>query len=60
MVGTARVRRYTAAVEDMDAKCGVMPDYPVEISPEDIIEGRDAVMEYALSLINNSGEPDEN
>ncbi|MEE4257760.1 MAG: S41 family peptidase [Bacteroidales bacterium] len=60
MVGTARVRRYTAAVEDMDAMCGVMPDYPVEIGPGDIIEGRDAVMEYALSLINNTRDSKQN
>lgn len=53
MVGTARVRRYTAAVEDMDAMSGVMPDYPVELSQKDIIEGRDAVMEFAIDLIDD-------
>ena len=53
MVGTARVRRYTAAVKGMDPKRGVMPDYPVELTQNDIIEGRDAVMEFALSLINS-------
>ncbi len=53
MVGTARVRRYTAAVRDMDAMSGVMPDYPIELTQNDIIEGRDAVMEFAFSLINS-------
>ena len=50
MVGTARVRRYTAAVKGMDPRRGIIPDYPVEPTPEDLISGRDAVLEYALSL----------
>ncbi|GET22119.1 S41 family peptidase [Prolixibacter denitrificans] len=50
MVGTARVRRYTAAVKNMDPKRGIIPDYPVELTQQDIIDGRDAVLEYALKL----------
>jgi C-terminal processing protease CtpA/Prc len=50
MVGTARVRRYTAAVKNMDPERGIIPDYPVELSREDIINTRDAILEYALML----------
>lgn len=50
MVGTARVMRYTAAVKGMDPRRGVIPDYPVEPTRDDLIKGRDAVLEYALSL----------
>jgi len=50
MVGTARVMRYTAAVKNMDPRRGVIPDYPVKLSEQDMISGRDAVLEYALSL----------
>ena len=50
MVGTARVIRYTAAVKGMDPRRGVLPDFPVEPTQEDLILGRDAVLEYALSL----------
>jgi hypothetical protein len=50
MVGTARVMRYTAAVRDMDPRRGILPDYPVDPTPEDLIHGRDPVLEYALSL----------
>jgi len=50
MVGTARVMRYTAAVKGMDPRQGILPDYPVEPSQEDLIRGRDTVLEYALSL----------
>ena len=53
MVGTARVRRYSAAVKNMDAMSGVRPDYPVELTQNDIIEGRDAVMDFAFSLIKS-------
>ncbi|MGC9342482.1 MAG: hypothetical protein ACP5E3_07275, partial [Bacteroidales bacterium] len=52
MVGTARVMRYTAAVKDMDPRRGVLPDYRVELSTEDIVDGRDVVMEYVINYIN--------
>lgn len=50
MVGTARVRRYTAAVMNMDPKRGVIPDYIVEPSQKDIVNGYDVVKNYALEL----------
>jgi hypothetical protein len=50
MVGTARVGRYTAAVKNMDPMRGIIPDYPVELSRQDIIDNRDAVLEFALKL----------
>jgi hypothetical protein len=50
MVGTARVMRYNAAVGNMDLMHGIIPDYPVELSRQDIISNRDAVLEYALEL----------
>jgi len=52
-LGAARGMRYSTAVEDMDPRRGVMPDFPVELTQIDIIEGRDAVMEFAFSLINS-------
>ncbi len=50
MVGTARVMRYTAAVKDMDPRRGVIPDHPVVISQEDLIGGKDPVLDCALQL----------
>jgi hypothetical protein len=50
MVGTARVMRYTAAVKGMDPRRGILPDYPLEPTPKDLISNRDRVLEYALSL----------
>jgi C-terminal processing protease CtpA/Prc len=50
MVGTARVMRYTAAVKGMDPGRGVQPDYYVVPAQDDLISGRDAVLDYALSL----------
>lgn len=50
MVGTARVMRYTAAVQDMDPRQGVLPDYPVEITQRDLVSGKDVVLDYALQL----------
>ena len=50
-VGTARVNRYSTAVSNMDRTRGVLPDYEVVKSQQDIIENKDAVFEYAISLI---------
>jgi hypothetical protein len=49
MVGTARVGRYTAAVKNMDPRRGIMPDFGVELTQQDIITGNDPVLEFALS-----------
>ncbi|MFB6341031.1 S41 family peptidase [Saccharicrinis sp. FJH62] len=54
MVGTARVRRYTAAVKNMNPRRGIMPDYPIEQSQDDIIENRDAIMNFTLNLIKTT------
>ncbi len=51
MVGTARVGRYTAAVSGMDPRRGIIPDFPVNITPQDLIRGNDVVMDYTLKLI---------
>ena len=50
ILGTARNRRYTAAVKGMDPRRGVLPDHPVYLSPDDLKSGRDAAFEFALSL----------
>jgi len=51
MLGTARVQRYTVAVEGMDPRRGVLPDYPCAASPDDLAMGRDGVLEFAVQLI---------
>ena len=51
--GTAQGFRYTVAVEGMDPMQGVLPDRIVETSQQDIVEGRDAQMEYILNIIKN-------
>lgn len=54
MVGTARVMRYTAAVKGMDPRSGVQPDYYFVPAQNDLISERDAVLEYALSLVSEN------
>jgi C-terminal processing protease CtpA/Prc len=41
---------YTAAVKGISRETGIMPDYPVEPSISDFLEGRDAVKEFAVYL----------
>ena len=53
MVGTARVRRYTAAVEGMDPMRGILPDYSIELTQDVIIEEKDAILDFSLSLIKS-------
>jgi hypothetical protein len=43
--------RYTMAVSGYPEDRGIIPEHPVEPSIEDLIKGRDVVMEYALALI---------
>jgi C-terminal processing protease CtpA/Prc len=45
---------FTAAVKDMARKSGILPDYPVQPSIEDIINNRDTVLEYTFQLIEKS------
>jgi hypothetical protein len=47
--------RYTAAVESMDPRRGIRPDYRVVPGPDDLASGRDAVMEYALEQVSLNG-----
>jgi C-terminal processing protease CtpA/Prc len=56
ILGTARKRRYTAAVKNMDRTRGIIPNYQIEQSQRDIIEGRDTVLEYVLNLIRTHHE----
>lgn len=51
--GTAREQRYRVAVENMDRKSGVLPDYHVEQSQNDLVAGKDTVLDFALGLIEN-------
>ena len=52
-LGTARVTRYSTAVENMDRKSGILPDYPFLKSQQDIVANKDAVLDYTISLIKN-------
>lgn len=49
----ARVARsvFAVAVDGMEADQGVMPDYPVGFSVEDLVDGVDSRMEFVLGLI---------
>lgn len=47
-LGTARERRYSAAVEGMDPRKPIVPDYFVEMSGADLAAGRDGQLEYVL------------
>jgi hypothetical protein len=42
---------FTAAVHGMTKSSGILPDYIVEPGIDDLIEGRDPVMDFALGLI---------
>jgi hypothetical protein len=41
---------FTAAVRGMERSRGILPDHPVELTVDDLIMGRDTVMDFALSL----------
>ncbi len=53
ILGTARKRRYSAAVMDMDIHRGILPDYDMEQSQTDLMNGRDTVLNFVLDLIEN-------
>ena len=53
MVGTARVMRYTAAVKGMDPRRGIIPDFSVNYTQDDLIRGVDKTLSTALNIINN-------
>ncbi len=47
-------KTYAAAVEGIDKRRGVSPDYPVTQTYSDLLEGKDTVFQHALALIENS------
>ena len=51
ILATARKRRYTAAVQNMDPTSGIQPDYWVEQTQSDIIAHKDTVLDFVLELI---------
>jgi hypothetical protein len=48
---------YTIAVKGISGETGIMPDYPVEPTIEDLLAGRDAVKEFAMNLSNRRQFP---
>ncbi len=46
--------RYTMAVSDYPSDRGIIPDYPVSPTIEDLLEDRDTVMEFTLKLIEKN------
>ena len=53
---TAHRHSYSVAVDGMDKRRGIIPDYIVESTVEDLIEGRDTVKEFTLKLIEKNLE----
>ena len=53
ILGTARRQRYNAAVSNMDRTRGVMPDYYVERTQNDIVTDNDTVLNFVLDMINS-------
>ena len=53
ILGTARKQRYDAAVSNMDRTRGVMPDYYVERTQNDIVTGNDAELNLVLDMVNS-------
>lgn len=59
ILGTAQKQRYSTAVQNMDRRRGVMPDFHVEQSQNDIVTKKDAVFNFVLDLIgSNHGNSD--
>ncbi len=48
---------FAAAVEGMDKTQPIMPDYPVKVTYQDFLEGRDVYLEKALEIIAASRGP---
>jgi hypothetical protein len=44
---------YTMAVDDYPSDRGIVPDFPVEPTIEDLLAGRDPVMERTLAFLEN-------
>ena len=50
ILGTARESRYTTAVQDMDPRQGIIPDYIRPVTADDLAEGVDGQMKFVLEL----------
>lgn len=48
---------YTAAVNGIPRETGIMPDYPVEPTIDDVLSGHDAVKLFAIKLIDTHQQP---
>ena len=44
---------FAAAVENMDKSHGILPDYAVEQTYRDFLDGKDTILEYTLELIES-------
>lgn len=53
ILGTAREQRYSVAVDHMDRRSGVSPDYPVEQSQNDLVSAKDTVLDFAVCFLQN-------
>jgi hypothetical protein len=56
ILGTARHRRYSVVVERMDPMRGVLPDYYVDQTQDDIIHKKDTVLNYVMNMIQDNEE----
>jgi C-terminal processing protease CtpA/Prc len=45
--------RYTMAVSGYPKNRGIIPEYPVSLTIEDLLNERDTVMEFTINLIKN-------
>ena len=50
------IMQYVMDVKGYPKGRGVMPDYPVDYTIQDVLQGRDLVMQKALKLIGSRGE----
>jgi len=46
--------RYTMAVDGYPADRGIIPEYPVEPTIEDLLQNKDTVMEFAIDLVSKA------
>jgi C-terminal processing protease CtpA/Prc len=44
---------FASAVQNLPKDRGILPDIPVSSTPQDMAAGKDTILEYALSLIQN-------
>ena len=56
MIVNVASETFSAAVEGMDKKKGVEPDFFIEQNYKDFLEGKDTVMDFTLDLIKRNEE----